>query len=65
MNKRSYYANWKKLPNGRFSPAWENTSEEICEWIRNQARNILDERPGSENPPVCWGWEYIPDDPGN
>jgi hypothetical protein len=50
--KRIYYANWKELPNERLPPIWENATEEIRKWVRNQARAVLDEQPGSLNPPV-------------
>ncbi len=39
--KRIYMANWKELPNRRYPPVWENTSEEVKNWVRNQARAVL------------------------
>jgi hypothetical protein len=58
--KRIYYANWKE-----HSPVWENTSENVRNFVRRQARAVLDEQPGSINPPVRLGQQEIADDPGN
>lgn len=32
-----YYANWKELPNLRFPPCWENVSDEVRDFVMNQA----------------------------
>ncbi len=32
--RTEYYRNWGELPNGRFPPHWENTTEEIRNWVR-------------------------------
>ena len=56
--RRAYYAHYKMLPTGNFPPAWENTSEEVREWVRQQIRCAFgddDEQPGSLNPPVRLG----------
>jgi len=39
--KRACYANYKVLPNGNHPPVWENTSEEVREWVRRQVRSIF------------------------
>jgi hypothetical protein len=39
--KNAYYANFRVLPNGNYPPSWENTSEEVREWVRRQVRAII------------------------
>ncbi len=39
--KRMYMTHRKELPNNGFSPIWENTSEEVREWVRDWARAVL------------------------
>ena len=40
--KAIYMANWKELPNNRFPPVWENTSEEVKNFTRRQAQRAYD-----------------------
>lgn len=37
-----YYLDWKQLPSGNFPPTWENTTNEIREWMRDQVRKELE-----------------------
>lgn len=39
--KGIYNANWKELPNHRFPPIWENTSDEVRDFVRRQAVRAL------------------------
>jgi hypothetical protein len=64
--KAAYNANWGPLANDRLPPVWENTSEQVRNWMRRQARAALMaleedrliteiEQPGSLNPPARLG----------
>jgi hypothetical protein len=43
LSQAWYYTHWKELPNGDFPRIWENTTEEIRDFVRARITSVLQE----------------------
>jgi hypothetical protein len=43
LSQAWYYTHWKELPSGKFPPIWENTTEEVRDFVRVRITSVLQE----------------------